>query len=196
VTGDSLCSAASVLVQDAVVTAAAFCADRRELCTATTFKDGSCALRLWCVQQVPGSRTFRCPMRRTCSEMASPLVTMCVSDSRVFGWGGGVLHCWDTRSLQLLWAVDDGLDDADRPLSQLSVARGGRILTARCGSSGSVAVWGGPLVRGDAAAAGGAESTLVPAASKAHLWLATPPCCLGVRSLSDALVGERGAAVQ
>ena len=93
---------------------------------------------------------FRCPLRRSCSVLAAAITALAVDDDsdRLFGWGDGVLHCWSTLQLQLLWAVDDGLAAEHRPITQLAVPTGAHCVTARTAAAASVARWTGPLVDG------------------------------------------------
>jgi hypothetical protein len=169
------------MVQKGLVTSAAFHPDRCELYTCSDGADGGKLVRSWGLLRA-GSGVYKCPMRRTASDVAGKVTTMCVdpSGTRVFGWGGGTLHCWSTSTLQLLWAVEDGLQEEDRPVLQLSFDPASGLLSGMTVGRTGVRLWASPLVGGLL------EHSAVESGDASRLFTGVLPAGMGV-SVASAM---------
>jgi hypothetical protein len=124
---------------------------------------------------------------------------MCVDPEggRVFGWGEGVVHCWSSATMQLLWATEDGLQAEDRPVHAMTFDSVTGLLAGMTAGRGGVRLWSSPLV-GNAVDPSGVDSgegtRLLTGCVPAGMGVA---CCTALRARSgaggDSEVGEREA---
>ena len=138
-------------MQGSIVVAAAFSQSQQELFTSSVSEDGCCAIKSWpvrCTKNAGGKPVYRCPARRSCSDAANALTCVCLDErrERLYAWGGGVIHCYDSSALSLLWACGDDIPDRCQPILRIAIAPRGDMLYGRSAVTPQLHVWAGPAL--------------------------------------------------